>query len=219
MIDATTLRRFFENAAQAMTENKELLTALDSATGDGDLGISMEKGFCAVAEFAAAPESGDLGALLIRAAAVLNEASPSTLGTILSVGMMSMGKALRNRELCGPPELAEAVAMGNRAIMERSKSAPGEKTILDALLPAQAALEAAAGDGKSLGDALEMARNAAENGMERTCGMKAVHGRAAYYAEKSIGQQDGGATVAHILFAAACETVADEAFEREIKIG
>ncbi|MFA9381948.1 MAG: dihydroxyacetone kinase subunit L [Acetanaerobacterium sp.] len=183
-----------------MTENKELLTQLDSAAGDGDLGISMEQGFCAVVTFQKTCDEADVGILLMRTAAALNEASPSTLGTVLSVGIMAGGKAIKGKNPCGVDEMATFLAAGCEAIMIRSKSAPGEKTILDALIPAEQAVRRAADQDQSLSEALTAAAAAAAQGCEKTRSMIAVHGRAAYYAKKSIGLQDGGATVAKIIF-------------------
>ncbi len=205
MINANTVKQSFAAIAQAMTHNKELLTKLDSAAGDGDLGISMEQGFGAVVAFLDQCDETDLGVLLMRTSGVLNEASPSTLGTVLSVGLMTGGKTLKGKTEAAAADFAQFMEVGCQGIMTRSKSAPGEKTILDALLPAARALREAADAGKDLPEATALAAQAAAKGCEDTLKMKAVHGRAAYYAEKSIGLQDGGATVAKIIF----ETLAD----------
>ena len=200
MIDARMAKCLFGNLSVAMESNVELLTQLDSAAGDGDLGVSMKQGFAAVAHAAESADTDELGKLMQKCAMALNDAAPSTLGTILSVWLMAGGKTLKGKTQCGVEELAAFVAAGNSAIMARSNSAPGEKTILDALVPAQNALEAAATNGLSLKKALEDAAIAADQGCMLTKQMKAVHGRAAYYAEKTIGLQDGGATVARIIF-------------------
>ena len=89
------------------------------------------------------------------------------------------------------------VAMGKAAVagvMDRGKSKPGDKTMLDALHPAVEALSKAAEAGDSLADAWQKAYEAARDGVEQTKSMQSVHGRAAYYQEKSIGRQDPGAT-------------------------
>lgn len=205
MINANIVKQAFKQIAQTMKQNNELLTKLDSAAGDGDLGISMEQGFHAVAAFLENENDTDLGRLLIRASAVLNEASPSTLGTVLSVGLMAGGRTLKGVEECGIEQAAVFLETGCDAIMTRSKCSPGEKTILDALIPAAKAVRACADSNGTLAQGAKDAAKAAADGCAQTVDMMAVHGRAAYYAEKTIGLQDGGATVAKILF----ETVSD----------
>ncbi|MDR2649265.1 MAG: dihydroxyacetone kinase subunit L [Clostridiales bacterium] len=199
-MNAGDIKRGFKAIAEAMDLNYDLLTRLDSEAGDGDLGVSMKRGFSAVSEAAGRNDSPDVGRLLASAAATLNEASPSTLGTIISTGLLACGKALRGKTEVEPPEAAEALATGLDAIMKRSGAKPGEKTILDSLIPAQRALASAAREGLNGADALRLASEAASAGCEHTKGMKAVHGRAAYYTEASVGRQDGGATVGKIIF-------------------
>ena len=185
-----------------LAANKDLLIRLDAQAGDGDLGVSMEEGFAAVKKCADDYAEADIGKLLMKASMALNEASPSTLGTILSVGILAGGRTLRGAEQADLAQLAAFFRAGIEAIMERAKSRPGEKTILDALCPAAEALARAAADGKEPKEGFKMAAEAAEQGMIATIGMRSVHGRAAYYGEESIGKQDGGATVGKLIFEA-----------------
>ncbi|MDR1541513.1 MAG: dihydroxyacetone kinase subunit L [Clostridiales bacterium] len=202
MIDATSVKNSISAISKAMALNIDLLTKLDSEAGDGDLGISMKQGFSAAAETLASFEEEDVGKLLMKCSAVLNETSPSTLGTILSMGIFASGKALKGKTECSAIEAADAFDLGLQAIMKRSKSKPGEKTILDALIPAQNALREAALLGLSDSELLKAAAKAASEGCEKTKSMVSIHGRAAYYASNSIGRQDGGATAGKIIFEA-----------------
>ena len=129
---------------------------------------------------------------------VFNEAAPSSLGTITSFALLGMAKALRKKEECTLEELADAMAAGLQMIMDKAGSKPVEKTILDALCPAVEALKQNSGaDTKT---AFELAAKAAAEGSESTKEMRSVHGRAAYYGDKSIGLVDGGSVVGKLIF-------------------
>ena len=183
-----------------MTENKDYLVSLDQQNGDGDLGISMSSGYEAVKNYVIASEERDLGKILMKCSSVFNEAAPSSLGTITAFGFMGMAKALKGKEEATFAECADALDAGLNKIMEKAKSKPGEKTILDALYPAIEVLKNS--DGSDKVAALKSAAAASAEGSENTKNMKSVHGRAAYYAEKSIGTLDGGSVVGKLIFEA-----------------
>ena len=197
-MNAQSLAGALASISRLMAENRDYLIELDQKNGDGDLGISMAAGFKAVSDYLAAAEEKDQGKLFMKSSGVFNEAAPSSLGTILSIGFMGMAKALRGKEEAGTGEIAGAMEAGIAAIMEKAKSRPGEKTILDALCPAAEALKNAG----SLSDAEAWAKaaEAAAIGSESTRAMKSVHGRAAYYGEKSIGVLDGGSAAGKLIF-------------------
>ena len=184
MMDAQGLAGAMGAVAGKIEENKEYLTRLDQLNGDGDLGISMSEGFKAVDMLLEISEEKDLGKLLMKVGNAFNEAAPSSLGTILSFGLTGMAKALK---------------AGVDKIMEKAGSKPGERTILDSLCPAVEAYAAALGTGAC---PLEAAAKAAATGAEATKQMKPVHGRAAYYGEKCLGNPDGGAVVGQLIFEA-----------------
>ena len=104
-------------------------------------------------------------------------------------------------------ELAEFFNAFVNGIMERGKAQPGEKTIIDSLYPAVQTLQQAVSDGLMLDKAVALAFSAAQEGLENATGMKAQHGRAAYYQEKSIGIQDPGATVGVLILKGFVEVV------------
>ena len=195
-----SLNKIIATISDVMTENRDYLVSLDQQNGDGDLGISMASGYEAVKNYVASSEERDLGKLLMKCSSVFNEAAPSSLGTITSFGFMGMAKALKGKEDASFEECIGALDAGLNKIMEKAKSKPGEKTILDALYPAIEALKANK-DGDKLA-ALKAAADAAAEGSENTKNMRSVHGRAAYYAEKSIGTLDGGSVVGKLIFEA-----------------
>lgn len=222
MLNARTLSRIFSSISESIEQNRDYLIRLDQVNGDGDLGISMDDGFrAAAAFFAAALETGeesDLGQLLRQGSKVLNEAAPSSLGTILAFGLMGMAKRLRGSHEVDFTAAVGALDAGVQNMMDKAESKPGEKTIIDALAPGVEVLRdgaaRAAGDAEAEKALLRDAAAAAAAGSEATRQMKAVHGRAAYSAERSIGVLDGGSVVGRLIFAAIASAPAETRSER-----
>ena len=202
MLNADTLRAGFRAIAAKMADERDHLIELDQRNGDGDLGISMAEGYAAASAALEGSEERDLGRLCIAAAKAFNEAAPSSLGTITSFCLMGMACVLKGHEEGGMTLLADALDSGLAKVMEKAGSKPGEKTILDAVVPAGEALAAHAAEGDRA--ALAAAAKAAADGSDATANMQAKWGRAAYYGEKSIGLVDGGSVVGRLIF----ETVA-----------
>lgn len=205
MIDIQTIQAAFSAISRRMTENRSYLIELDAQNGDGDLGISMDTGFKAVAAYLQNPEEADLGRLFLKASKVFNEASPSSLGTILSFALMGIAKSLKGKGSAQVDELVDAMDAGVHLVMEKAGSKPGEKTILDALCPALEALKASAGEEAKA--RFDKAAQAAAQGSESTRRMRSVHGRAAYYGDKSIGLLDGGSVVGKLIFEAIAQSL------------
>lgn len=198
----------FMRISDSMTANCDMLVELDQKNGDGDLGISMSNGFRAAYVAVEKNEERDLGKLLRQCSIELNENSPSTLGTVLSIGIMGMAKELKGNTDADLVEFSIALDRGLEDIMSRAKSKPGEKTVLDAICPAVQALKSmvSAGDWAA---ALCAAAEAAAKGSENTRNMKAVHGRAAYYGENSIGMIDSGSVAGKLIFEAMADYAAN----------
>ena len=180
-----------------MTENRNYLIELDQVNGDGDLGISMDDGYRAAAEFLLTADENDLGKLIMACGKVFNASAPSSLGTITTFGFMGIAKALKGKEEVTFEEAAQAMMAGVENIMAKAESKPGEKTIIDSLYPGAQALVEYSADPAA---AIKEAAKASEKGSEATKQMKAVHGRAAYSAERSIGILDGGSVVGMLIF-------------------
>ncbi|MCK5758483.1 MAG: DAK2 domain-containing protein [Clostridiales bacterium] len=198
------VKDIMKEVSRVMDENKDYLVELDSKAGDGDLGISMSSGFRAVLE-SDAMEKQTLKKFFMASGMVINEASPSSLGTIIFMGMIAGAKNV------GDAESLDAVGIGNffmaaaQSVMDKTGSKTGEKTILDSVVPAAKALM---NSDSELITSMKMAYEVANEGMLSTIKMQAVHGRAAYYQEKSIGFQDGGATVGMLIFRAISDYLA-----------
>lgn len=198
MLNFETLKKAIASISHTVDSNKNYLMDLDRQNGDGDLGISMTEGFRAVHHMLESTDERDLGKVFRQCSRTFNEAAPSSLGTILSIGMMGIAKSLKGKTEASAEEFADACENGIAGIREKAGSKEGEKTILDAVCPAVRALKEHAGDGEQ--KAWEAAAKAAAEGSEKTKDMKAVHGRAAYYGEQSIGLIDGGSVVGKLIF-------------------
>ncbi len=181
-----------------MVRQRDYLVELDQQNGDGDLGISMANGYTALYDFMEGSDIRDLGQILMKGAAAFNQAAPSSLGTITAFGLMGMASVLKGKEEADLPQLVEALEGGLAKIMEKAKSKPGEKTILDALYPGIESLKE--NKEKPALEAFREAAQKAEEGSLSTRDMLSVHGRAAYYGEKSLGVLDGGSVVGSLIF-------------------
>ncbi len=198
------LKSVFAALERVMADNFQLLTDLDAVAGDGDLGITMTKGFAAANKATSDYAEKDVGKLLMLGGMAIAREAPSTLGTLLASGFMKGGKAVMGKERLALADSARMMDGFANGLMERGKAQPGEKTIVDALLPAADALQAVGPDA-TIAQAWAAALQAAEAGLEATRQMKAVHGRAAYRGEKSVGMVDPGATVGVMLIKAIAE--------------
>ncbi|GHV40447.1 DAK2 domain-containing protein [Synergistales bacterium] len=203
-IDLLTLRKWFSAISERIIQNCDNLIELDSVNGDGDLGISMSNGFRAVSAYLSGTDETDLGRLFMKCSKEFNESAPSSLGTIISIALMGMAKVLKGKEKTDIPGLAAAMENGLDAIMDKAKSKPGEKTILDSLTPAVKTLKDNGNDGF---DVFKKAAVAAAEGSENTKNMLSVHGRAAYYGDKSLGVLDGGSVVGKLIFEAIADAI------------
>lgn len=202
-----SLRTAISAIAATMAANRDYLVTLDQQNGDGDLGITMAEGYSALSAWLDTSTETDLGRALMKCSSIFNEKAPSTLGTITSLFLMAMAKSLKGKTDATLGDIAAAMDAGLVQVMEKAKSKPGEKTILDSVAPAVEALKAGAArapDGSTeaelWGDALSDAARAAAEGSEATRNMRSVHGRAAYYGDKSIGVIDGGSVVGRLVF-------------------
>lgn len=188
--------------ASAMAENKEYLTELDSAIGDGDHGINMDRGFKKVVEKLPAVEDKDVGTIFKNTGMSLVSAVGGAAGPLYGTFFMQFGKVAAGKEELTNGDIGAMLAAGLEGIKQRGKAVVGEKTMVDALEPAVEAFNAAVAQGKDLVECLREAVKAAEKGKESTLNMVAKKGRAHYLGERSIGHLDPGATSSVLLLQA-----------------
>jgi dihydroxyacetone kinase-like protein len=190
-----------------MDEHRDRLVALDQAVGDGDLGLTMTKAFAAADEYAASAAGVTPGKMLMQAGMAIAKAAPSTMGTLVATGFMRGGKAVADAAALDTPALATFFRAFTAGIMERGKTQPGNKTVVDALDPAATALEAAAARRADMRAALTEAATAAENGRAAARQMMSQHGKAAVFREQTIGVDDPGAAVGALILQGFAQSV------------
>jgi phosphoenolpyruvate---glycerone phosphotransferase subunit DhaL len=194
--------------ADVIGENKAYLTELDSAIGDADHGINMDRGMRAVLGKLETAPQGDIGALLKTVGMTLVSTVGGAGGPLYGTLFMQFGAATAGETELEPQDWAAALTKGIEGVRMRGKAEPGDKTMLDALMPALDAFDASIGDGSSFADALRASANAAEEGMKATIPLVARKGRASYLGERSAGHQDPGATSSYLLLRTAADAFA-----------
>ncbi len=197
--DVNVLVGLLKKISEIMAEHKDYLIDLDSVVGDGDLGLTMSDGFAAAYEAVHGTGETDSGKVLYNAGKAMSIAVPSTMGTLMASGLMQAGKRLRGNTQPGLAEFVELFDGYAEGVMGLGKAKVGDKTFLDGMVPAVEALKAASAAGKSLKEAADDAKAAAEKGFENTTTMIAVHGRAATRGEASRSLKDPGAAVAMLI--------------------
>ncbi|MFI7011847.1 dihydroxyacetone kinase subunit DhaL [Streptomyces sp. NPDC050145] len=202
MLDADFFRRWMAAATAAVDREADRLTELDSPIGDADHGSNLRRGFTAVQAVLDKEAPASPGAVLTLAGRQLISTVGGASGPLYGTLLRRAGKALGDAPEVSEAELAAALRTGVDAVAALGGAAPGDKTMLDALVPAVDALE----DG-----GFAAARAAAEHGAEATTPLQARKGRASYLGERSIGHQDPGATSSALLIAALAETAAGTA--------
>ncbi len=184
---------------ETMNKNKDYLIELDQKMGDGDLGLTMSKGFNAACE-ALPDDETDIGVSLLKASMAMNNAASSTMGTLVSSGIMKAAKSAKGLTEIDDQTFVKMVEEFVVGIKERGKAEVGDKTILDAIVPASEILKKEVESGSDLADAFISATNKANEGAESTKDMVSEHGRAHYYGEKSRGKIDPGAVAGKLIF-------------------
>ncbi|KOX19600.1 MULTISPECIES: dihydroxyacetone kinase subunit DhaL [unclassified Streptomyces] len=200
---AEFLVRWLAAVAGSVDREADRLTELDSAIGDADHGANLKRGFAAVTETLAKEPPGTPGAVLTTAGRQLISTVGGASGPLYGTLLRRAGKALGDDGRIGRERLAEALGAGVAAVSQLGGARVGDKTMLDALVPAVAALP----------ESFAAARTAAEEGALATVPLRARKGRASYLGERSVGHQDPGATSSALLFAALAATAAAEGEE------
>ncbi len=180
--------------ADVMHQNKDYLTELDQPIGDSDHGINMDRGFKVVLEKLPTCEGKDVGTTLKAVGMALVTTVGGASGPLYGTAYMKAGAAAAGKEEVGGADFLAMLDAAIEGIQARGKATTGEKTMLDALVPAREAFAkefSASGDFKA---AIDKAVAAAEEGCEYTKTIIATKGRASYLGERGIGHQDPGAT-------------------------
>ncbi len=199
-IDYDGFVRMLSAAVAKIRENHAHLSKLDSATGDGDHGTAMSRAADAVQTAADADASGKLQALLHDVGWGVMSIDGGSTGPMFGSFFMGLSDGVGDSGSLDTAGLATSFEAGLAKMQKNSKAQVGDKTLMDALIPAVETLRAAADGGGSVEDALAQAADAAEKGAAATAEMQAKFGRARNLGERTIGHVDPGATSMAYLF-------------------
>jgi dihydroxyacetone kinase-like protein len=183
------LRVLLDRALELVAKSEDELRDLDSAIGDGDLGITVSRGAQAARQSIAALPPGSTPSEIIRAlATAIASANPSSFAALVATGLLAASRSIAGREELTAADVLMMAQQAVPAIAKRGKTEVGDKTVLDALVPSVAALEANTSDG------LAAMIAAARRGIDDTTPSVSRKGRAAWLRERTIGHPDPGAT-------------------------
>lgn len=197
----TRIYECISRIAEKIIDNKEYLTELDREIGDADHGVNMARGFQAVLE-KVPQDSDDVGAVLKKTGMTLLSTVGGASGPLYGTAFMEAGKAVAGKERLEAADVPAILDAAIAGIQKRGKAAQGEKTMLDALIPALETYREKLESGSDLSEAMDAACAAARDGVEFTKTIRATKGRASYLGDRSIGHQDPGATSATLIMEA-----------------
>jgi dihydroxyacetone kinase-like protein len=206
-ISSDQIFAWIERYAAHIAEQKDYLTQLDSAIGDGDHGANMHRGLQAVLKKKAELQNTDIGALLKGVAMTLISTVGGASGALYGTFFLQASTMAGSRTELSSSEFGSILEKGLAGIVLRGKAAIGDKTMVDALQPAIKAYKHSVDSGETLEQALSKAVGAAEEGLKSTVPLVARKGRASYLGERSAGHADPGASSTLILFRSAAETL------------
>ncbi len=197
-LDAEQALALFKEVSKKVREKQDEIRELDASCGDGDLGLTVNKGLKAVEGVLEDYEGeDDLGKILKKAGMEFNNNAASTFGVFFATGCMKAAEVVEGKDRIELSDLPELFSKAADGISRRGDSEVGDKTLLDALVPASEALEEAIEEGKEMGEALVEASRAAKEGAENTVGMEPKTGRAKQLGDRAVQAQDPGATVVY----------------------
>ncbi len=202
-VDREATVAWMELFAAQMAEHRQELVRLDTAIGDGDHGTNMDRGMTKAIEKLRADDPADPAAVLKTVAMTLISTVGGAAGPLYGTLFLQLGNGLAGQTEVDLPAYAAAWQKAAEGVQARGKAELGDKTMIDALLPAVNALE----DATDLNTGLTAAADAAQQGMLATAPLVARKGRASYLGERSAGHQDPGATSTYYLFESAAQAL------------
>ncbi len=204
--DGAAFTRFVMTFADRLHDRRDELTQLDSAIGDADHGINMDRGFTAVRAKLDGGDADTLGAAAKLVGMTLISTVGGASGPLYGTFFLRLATAFGDDTTTDATGLGTALRAGLEGVKQRGKAELDDKTMVDAMAPALDAFDAAGGDG--IGPALDAAAQAAAIGRDRVTPLVARKGRASYLGERAMGHQDPGATSTTILFESLRDAVA-----------
>jgi phosphoenolpyruvate---glycerone phosphotransferase subunit DhaL len=200
---------WLQEYAGVIDKNSQYLTQLDSAIGDADHGVNMQRGFQAVLGKLPGVADKDIGTILKTVGMTLISTVGGAGGPLYGTFFIQAATPLAGKQELSLEDWVAALDSAVQGVINRGKAQPGDKTMVDALLPALQAAKEAAAHGESIDEVLHRSAKAAEEGMQATTPLVARKGRASYLGERSAGHQDPGATSSFLLLDTAAKVWSD----------
>ena len=201
-ITTAQMQRALEAMCDTIENEKEYLSELDGAIGDGDHGVNMAKCFREVKKKLTECAAGEVGTLFRDVGMVVMNSVGGAMGALYGTFFLKLSQSSAGKSELSLNDLVAMYQTGEQGILDIGKANPGDKTLIDTLSPAVRAIEAAAKAGKPLAGALADFEQAAQQGMESTTDMLAKMGRASRLGERTVGHQDAGATSCYFILRA-----------------
>lgn len=190
-----------EDMSEVIISNEVAFCDLDSAAGDGDFGMSLAKGFTMVkSEWPEISKEEDIGAFLRACGMIIIEHCGGASGPIWGSAFRGAAKAVNGKNELSLTEFAELMQGAVDGIQKTGGAKLGDKTLLDALIPATESLKASGLAGEGIAAAIKNSAQEAVDGAEKTKDIVASKGRASYLGERSLSYPDAGATALGIIF-------------------
>jgi dihydroxyacetone kinase-like protein len=205
----TTVQILRETAVKMYQKHVKQLRDLDAAIGDGDLGITVQKGFKAIEKVLSTAGGVKIDNILREIGMAFNDAAPSTFGAFAAIAFMRAGKTVKGKEEIDVQDVSRMFQAATEGIVEKGRATLGDKTILDALIPASEAAREVAARGGSVSETFQKASTAAKEGAQKTKKLKAKAGRARSFGERTQGVQDPGATAVYLFLNELLSTISD----------
>lgn len=207
MVTKEQILQWLQSVATVIEQNKDYLTELDSAIGDADHGINMNRGFQKVVSQLATVADKDIGSIFKTVSMTLISSVGGASGPLYGTMFLRGSTAVANKSELIDEDMVLLFEAFVDGVVQRGKANLGDKTMLDSLAPATEAFKQAIATNLTTVEALEKAVAAAEEGMKNTIPIVAKKGRASYLGDRSAGHQDPGATSVYFILRTLLETV------------
>jgi phosphoenolpyruvate---glycerone phosphotransferase subunit DhaL len=201
-MDSAFFRSWLAEAGTVIEAQRDHLTQLDAAIGDADHGINLARGFSAITVALDQAATPTPGSVLILAGSTLISKVGGASGPLYGMALRQAGKSLGDTADASLPDLAASLEAALAGVQKLGAAREGEKTMVDALAPAVAALQKAISEGAAADAALAAAADAAADGAQATISMQALKGRASYLGPRSVGHEDPGAASTALIIGA-----------------
>jgi dihydroxyacetone kinase-like protein len=213
-MDVRTFRAWIAGATQLVVDNAGRLTHLDAAIGDADHGSNLSRGFQAAQAMLDETSPTTPAGVLTTVGRALISKTGGASGPLYGTGFRAAAKTLGEDPEVSAVQLGAALAAALAGIQQLGAAAEGDKTMVDALIPAVSAYQAVIDTGGDLPEATRSAAEAADRGLQATVGLPARKGRASYLGARTIGHEDPGAASTVLILRALATATAGVAMER-----